>query len=676
MVTPEQMLLNLVSESVSDSTVQCDARVGSSHHQTGSSHHQTGSSHHQTALSSAATSEIDIIQSDCDNQFVHVDNGNMSLVEEMAACSPNTDITIKPQVIVSSEKTTFPIPQSLSETLTQEMSTEVEGKGVGKSANKTSIVCGQKAESGDIKRESVKGESGDAVSTTVTNTVAGSKGLDQAEGPLSSGEPAKSVESDIAPGERSQDSSVSRKSHKKTHMTLDTTSPDMETSQEFQTADFYFDESLPSSMTESPPNKHSEKDKPSVSEQLIEKTNTILRLEQDLVDSKQKLSSTQVQLKSLCQKLKEDLPSLHSNLTSLRDSITEEHRTFCDYLKIAQQDIIATTTKYHENVVTANNESMCKLKEDNYKEISKLNNDLESRDDKIKELNTQLSHVQKELVEARNTTEAVRAEMGSKCEELKASFSLQKEDLIREHTLGLEVEMDRLGSEYKSQLELYELDVRRTEEKLLQAEERIKELISEKEQLGETLTQRFLEQKEEIKYILQEEFKEKEAKIITDMEEEFKRKTEQQYEKKRFEFEEKLAKECQRLQNTLDIEKAEALKGLKAEIEAEHKINVDELIKKQNNEKDKELKQLEVSLRQEFECNALRAQEMFNSEKEELVGGMSQPSQPMGSSSETQTDMVEVLTLSEHRALMKDVEEKLREDTNVQIKKVRYFIPI
>ncbi|XP_041357355.1 RB1-inducible coiled-coil protein 1-like isoform X2 [Gigantopelta aegis] len=649
---PEQMMLPTVTtttESVSDSTMQCDARVNGCHP--------------LTAVSSAATSEIDIIQSDCDNQFVHVDNGNISLVDEMAACSPNTDITIKPHVTVSSEKTSFPIPQSLSETLTQEISTEVKGEG-DKSVNKTS------AGRAEVKGETPKAESSHAVSSTVvTNTPASSKVSDQADGLLSSGEPAKSMESDIPAGERSQDSSVSRKSHRKSHTTLDATSPEMETSQEFQTADFYFDESLPSSMTDSPPNKHSEKDKPSVSEQLLQKTNTILRLEQDLVDSQQKLSSSRLHLKCLCQKLKEDLPSLHSSLTALRDSVTEEQRTFFDYLKTVQQDIVANTTKFHEHVVSSNNESMCKLKDDSDKEISRLNSDLEKNDGKIKELNSQVSCVQKELDEARNATEVVRTEMSKKCEDLKATYSSQKEDLIREHTLGLEVEMDRLRSEYKTQLEQYELEVKCAEDKRSDAQEKIKQLISEKEQLSESLTQRFLEQKEEIRRILQEEFQEKETKLISDMEEKFEKKIEEQCEKNKSEFEDKLAEESQKLQSMLVIEKAEALKDLKVELEAAHKVTVDQLSEKLNSDKDRELKQLEDTLKQEYELSALKAQEKFDCEKEELLGQLNQRSKPVGSSSETQTDMVEVLTLSEHKALMKDVEEKLREETNEQIKK-------
>jgi hypothetical protein len=122
----------------------------------------------------------------------------------------------------------------------------------------------------------------------------------------SSGDQMKSTESESSSHDKSTGSSHSGKKK-----CLSGTSPDMETSQEFTTADFYIEDSMPSSIGGSPPSVKTDdksKKQPETQEENVET---------ELSFYKTKLALTETKLQSLFLVFKLSICSLSLSLFSI-----------------------------------------------------------------------------------------------------------------------------------------------------------------------------------------------------------------------------------------------------------------------------------------------------------------------------------------------------------------------
>ena len=142
---------------------------------------------------------------------------------------------------------------------------------------------------------------------------------------LSSGdlEPTKSSDSDGISHESLSEHKP--RSKRRSAKGLSDTSPDAETSQEFTTADFYIEDSMPSSITDSPPKPAvaSGKHQGEVSVVLAEKTKRVGELEGEVSALQSKLAGSEEKLASVQLMLNSDISSLRDSLAALRDCVRE-----------------------------------------------------------------------------------------------------------------------------------------------------------------------------------------------------------------------------------------------------------------------------------------------------------------------------------------------------------------
>ncbi|XP_048256219.1 RB1-inducible coiled-coil protein 1-like isoform X1 [Haliotis rufescens] len=629
----ERMTLHTMMSSVSDSTVQCDAMVCRS---------LPG-----TIGSSTATSDITVIQSQGDHQFVHIENSNLSLKDQVAACGPHADIKIKPQIVIA-DRPNFPVPQSLSETLTQEMRAEVKAKE--ELAGKANVM------------KSAKGsQSVDGIKYV--------KMSDSADGLQSSGEPTKSSDSEVGSADRSRESLPGKKYHGKGHLTADT-SPEVETSQEFTTADFYIDESMPSSMTDSPPNKHtSSGEKVTITQQLVEKTQSVAKLEKELVENQKKLTSSQKQIICLKEMITRDMPKLRELHSELRKTVLSDKESLNKHVDTSLKSTVTALTCFQDNVTKMHEEALNLLKAEHVKAVGVLENKIDeiskSKNESLKEVST----LQSKLQTAATDLEKLKLDYEKESKGMKEKFEEERDDLIRKHTLEQEVELDKVQSEYKIELDQYEGQVRELMDKLTEAEQNIKLSTAQIEKEVNQLNEKFDEEKAALRSSLEEEFRKREKEKIEEVRDETVKASDKKIEKLLLEHEKKLKQEMGKLCR----EKEQALLDQKDELENISKAYASDKIEKLNREKAAEIKQMQEQTEKGFNerLSALEKEhgekvsglkQAFSIERTELEQQLKQLERSAMSSTESQTEGQAVMALSQHEQQMEEAQMLLKEE--------------
>ncbi|XP_067677327.1 RB1-inducible coiled-coil protein 1-like isoform X2 [Haliotis asinina] len=629
----ERMTLHTMMSSVSDSTVQCDAMVCRSL---------------PGIVSSTGTSDIAIIQSQGDHQFVHIENSNLSLKDQVAACEPDADIKIKPQITVIADRPNFPVPQSLSETLTQEMRAEVKAKEdlVGKA---------------NVMKSAKGSQSVDGIKYV--------KMSDSADGLQSSGEPTKSSDSEVGSADRSRESLPGRKYHGKGHLTADT-SPEVETSQEFTTADFYIDESMPSSMTDSPPNKlASANEKVTISQQLVEKTQSVAKLEKELVEHQEKLTNSQKQILSFKEIISRDIPKLRELHSDLRKSVLSDKESMSKYIDTSVKSTMTTLTCFHDNVVKMHEVAVNLSKAEHAKAMSVFENKIDELSTSKNELQKEVSNLEGKLQTAATDLEKLKLDYDKENKEMKEKFEEEKDDLIRKHTLEQEVELDKIQSEYKADLDQYEGQVRELTDKLTEAEQKIHLSTAQIEKEVNQLNEKFEKEKAVLRSSLEEQFRKQEKEKIEEVRNAIGKASDEKLEKLMLEHEKKLTQEMEKLCR----EKEQALLDQKVELENISEANLSDICDKLNREKAAEIQQIQEQMEKGFNerLSVLEREhgekvsglkQAFTIERTELEQQLKLLERSAMSSTESQTEGQEVMALSQHEQKIEEVQMHLKEE--------------
>ncbi|KAJ8306226.1 hypothetical protein KUTeg_016771, partial [Tegillarca granosa] len=585
-------------------------------------------------VASLGTSEIEIIRSN-DEHLLDKERSTISLGDQVANCEPETNIVIETELVIGShpkEKPEFLMPKSLSEALTKEMQTEDKGKVVSldnvDSAKKSTgdLVCEQKLIVGDVTLSS------------------------------SSGEQIKSTESDvsghdIANRSVEEKSSESNLSSKKRSVKMDM-SPDMETSQEFTTADFYIEESLPSSIADSPPNKPAQV-KPDSAKLLEQKTSCVENLEKELEINCVKLNAAKSKIEKLKGMLDSQFPSLKMNLKEIKSSyisdrdiflsdLTETKKKLLESIQIfdscIQTDFKDKLNNIEEKYVKHTKDLESKLKhssDDNeqlIQEISTLKEEFQKREEeyqteisalkekdleyskfkdqsetfekelyenisssetKINSLTLEISRLEKELLESKQKYDSERLELEQKITDIKQKGEYELEEVKKQNSLEMEVELDRLRAEFQVQLDELESNVKDKEEKLIESGDQIKMAQKERIHLEEMLTKQYQKEKEDITKILEETFKEKFDQELQEEVIKMQNKSKEELDQIKSEIEtqhkEELDKILNELQENFNKEKIDEILNCEIKLKEAHKKLMDETMQKIDREKELEL---------------------------------------------------------------------------------------
>lgn len=242
-----------------------------------------------------ATSDIEIINN-CDEETFLTTEESLSLEQQVASSEMDPNLLLQIQKETCADKPELLMPKSLSEELTKQM--KICSKDKMPSAS--NVVNFHKTYPGE---SAIKCET----DVSAKKSVCGVEGTSESFGAsTSSGEQLKSTESELSGHEKTSESASSGKRRVRRQ-----TDPDMETSQEFTTADFYIEDSMPSSIADSPPSKgEKQKPEPLIPEEKPEEV-TVLKakvqtLTHELEESKGKLGKL-VNISQEAARLKSDL---------------------------------------------------------------------------------------------------------------------------------------------------------------------------------------------------------------------------------------------------------------------------------------------------------------------------------------------------------------------------------
>ena len=199
-------------------------------------------------------------------------------------------------------------------------------------------------------------------------------------------EPAKSSDSDAVSHESLSEHKP--RSKRRSGKGLSDTSPDAETSQEFTTADFYIEDSMPSSMTDSPPKPAGTgKDRGEVDAVLAEKTKRVGELEGEVSALQSKLAGSEEKLAGLQSVLNSDvITSMRESLAAVRRHVLKSDGERSQAVTEAQEAIVRACALLVENIEREKQESLGREREGSRQAVEGLETQLQAKCKLVDEL--------------------------------------------------------------------------------------------------------------------------------------------------------------------------------------------------------------------------------------------------------------------------------------------------
>ncbi|KAL5016944.1 hypothetical protein ScPMuIL_006533 [Solemya velum] len=587
----------------------------------------------QNIVISGTTSDIDIIQSCGD---VMPGEASLDLGQQVAACESEAGILIQPKSCPESPtvKTEFLVPRSLSETLTEEMRDQSKVHS---------------SECKDTKEETEEFKSLPVEGTSEQLEIRHSTGSDGSQHSVV----------------RSNESlSSSKKTTSKGP--ISDTSPEIETSQEFTTADFYFDESMPSSIASSPPNKPGTEEKKPAAKMLQEKATLIEKYQKELQDYQVKLSSANCKLKTLQQLLEKSFPEVQDTIRSTSQLLENQRQVFFSNLESTKQSLLQTVLAFQSSLSTSNEEHIEKLKCEFEETEKKLQEKLDTSKAEVSKLENENKQIQNKMDDIVKEFENDKIKFDSQMADRESQYKTAIEQMVKEHSLELEVEMDRVRSEFQTQVDSQEEQLKDKNEKIVFLEEKLEKMKNEKVKMEEDLTRQYQQEKEEIQAILQLEYMEKTKQALS-----AEQKTlEEKYNSEKVEMDKKhqslLDQKLSELKVSSDSEQQKALETLQLTLEAEHQHRIKEMENNLKKEVEEHSKMLEKKLSEEHSEEMEKCQVAFALQKENLMLELKKFTDKTFSEGEVQTDMLpETIIKDEHNKILQAATDDLRSQIKV-----------
>lgn len=354
-------------------------------------------------------------------------------------------------------------------------------------------------------------------------------------------------------------------------------------SQDFLTADFYIDESMPSSYTESNGTTgtragefgHSVKGHHVIVAELqhrLEEKNTAISLLQDeLMRTRRCCASFEERLRlhvfterQLATSLRSEMDDMRTEVISNRDSFVQHlghlanqltnavgqvQHEMADECELAVRHAVTLAQREHEAVVEEYKEQVDRV----LCQLQNANSEIEAQCDLLR------------LKDEKQEEE--RQEWASELENVRHEWCSRLDDTVRKVTLEHELELEAVRDEMKISAEKTESEFAEVVKARREAEEKCWHLLNQRDSFEVGLRQKFQAEKEEVVRALEEGYAEREKAVAAKMLPEDSLR--QELEQMRFELEFTQAAHVQ--------DKKEALKELREQLNREHKSEMENL---------------------------------------------------------------------------------------------------
>ena len=428
------------------------------------------------------------------------------------------------------------------------------------------------------------------------------------------------------------------------------TSPSMEeyASEGFTTADFYIDESMPSSMTESNTRRVTEL------QQVIQEKSSLLEVrERELEEQRRAVD----ELKPKLQKAKESFKMLQDvaekgtlqlkcELLSLEKQTSKNKDEFQLYMASVTSKLLETITSFEKSQSEQWQNTIDNLKADYDAQQIDWEEKLDLEVQKLHDTQSQLELYDKKLRDKEEEVEQVRTDLTNQMKDLKSKADEEMTQAKSQLCLEHELELEKVQSELTTELESKGSELIRLEEVV----EENKETISRLEQELNVLNER-----------LKADFEIEKKALIEKMELQCQEMCKGAEDKCR----EELMKELDTKMHELNLEHKDKLK---------HECdNVTKTLQKVHEE---EVKKNRTILNEEFEVKLKVVQEQLTLERQEQLGKLSAANaelesqinelQGIKAKLEKENDEVSELYQSEKEQILKDHEEAIQDTISLE----------
>ncbi|CAH1774266.1 unnamed protein product [Owenia fusiformis] len=408
-------------------------------------------------------------------------------------------------------------------------------------------------------------------------------------------------------------------------------SPDVESlGQDFQTADFYIDESMPSSMTESNSRRVAELQKA-----VQEKSSQVEAAEKEILEMRQKLEQVEEKLRLLHDLSEKSSLKLHCDVLSIEKQLQKDTDDFNTFMEHTSTQIIQAITNVEAREAELRRKTLEDVQAQHKSELQKITNDLDLKSGKLEDTERELQSYHEKLNELNEKFENIVVEKEDEIKELAKKYKTELDELSQKLTLEHEIDLDKIRTDFTRDLEIKDNDLKHLTDDLKESQEKVEEMKKENENIKSELEDKFKTEKEDIISNLNSEHNTKLERVLEETRSSMHKAHEDELQsivaKHNADIESKcsnlttlLNKECEealsKQQETLSEEYKKQTETLVKELELNHQNEIEEIKENLLKEKESELAKVKDELKElQVELEELKSRQVKDFEDKETA---------------------------------------------------------
>ena len=398
---------------------------------------------------------------------------------------------------------------------------------------------------------------------------------------------------------------------------LSNSTPDVEepSSQDFMTADFFIDESMPSSMTESPSNRRLLE----LQQSLQDKTSQVESLTRELDLCRTLLDKETKKCESLCEATKTRTSDIRTDISQLVKEFNSERDNLVDYIKCVKHTCLNVITKYLENQEATHEKVLTEVNDKQASVVKELENKLDIESQKLSDAYEEVNVYQQKVLETEKHYESLKEEMDLKVSELERNIEVEKTEISKRLMLEHEIELDKVRSDFIHDIETKDAEIQSLQDNLHEKTTLSTKLQSEKDSLVETLTAELEIQKEKEIEVLNKNHSEKLEEELNSLKDSLIKSHQMELSELKADFNEKLKAALSEQEAELTVVNEQIVEKLKETLNQSHEEEIEDVKRSCFTEIESKVKSLRDTLTQEYEEKLQQIKTEFELEKEKLI---------------------------------------------------------
>ncbi len=393
------------------------------------------------------------------------------------------------------------------------------------------------------------------------------------------------------------------------------TSPDLEeiNSEGFTTADFFIDESMPSSMTESPPTRRVAELQQIIHDKMAILDNKDKEIEQQcnlLEENKTKLTYVEENFSQLHDLADKSILQLKCEVLSMEKQFQKDKDEFQIYMNSTTCKLVSMINKFEREQEEERETTLKALRTEFENQLKELTETLDIEKNRLSDAQVEIEMYQKQLKSTIEQNDILQQEMQTKIADLKEKWVGEVEETKKSLILEHEVELEKVKSDLETDLLSKDQEVMELKVIIDNKDSDLAEVQKQKEMIAEEMAAKFQKEKEEISRLLEQEYVEKKGNLEQEIKQLLESSHMEEIEKLNKEIADKIEEAEMVVRKKVEKEKEEAIGALRIELQDEYEAKMTALEAKLKGEGEVEVEKATEKAREEMEiaCNALQSE--------------------------------------------------------------------